>query len=74
MKVTWDAEDINPGRRYRKNIDSEEWIIGYLSGSASGSSRYVSISTRDGLVTDPQTKEQLAQLLTENNYLPVELL
>lgn len=31
-------------------------------------------SDQDGMVTDPRTKEQVAQVLTENGYLPVELL
>ena len=73
MKVTWEEKDINPGRIYSKEGIDEKWIIGYLS-AMDGPECYVSVSNRDGMVTDPRTKEQMAQLLTENGYLPVELL
>lgn len=70
MKVTWEAKDINTGRRYSKPGIGEEWIIGYISGM-DGPARYVSVSCQDGMVTGPLTKDQLAQVLTENGYLPV---
>ena len=73
MKVTWEAEDINPGRRYSKPGIGEKWIIGYMS-DVYGPARYVSVSEHDGMVTEPRTKAQVAQMLTENGYLPVELL
>jgi hypothetical protein len=73
MKVTWEADDIVPGRRYSKKGIGEKWIIGYLSDVA-GEGRYVSVSDRDGLVTSPGTKEYLANALNEEGYLPVELI
>lgn len=73
MKVTWEAEDITPGRRYSKPGIGEKWIIGYIS-DMNGQTRYVSVSEHDGMVTEPRTKERLAQVFTENGYMPVELL
>lgn len=73
MKVTWEAKDIWPGRRYSKPGIGEQWILGYIS-DMDGPARYISVSDRDGMATDPRTKEQIAQLLTEHGYLPVELL
>lgn len=73
MKVIWEEKDITPGRRYTKEGIGEKWIVGYLSG-ALGDARYVSVSDQDGMVTEPRTKEQIAQILTDNGYLPVELL
>ena len=73
MKVTWEADDIKPGRRYSKPGIGEKWILGYIS-DMDGPARYVSVSDQDGMVTEPRTKEQVAQVLTENGYLPVELL
>jgi hypothetical protein len=31
MRVFWEVKDINPGRRYSKEGNSEVWIIGYIS-------------------------------------------
>lgn len=73
MKVEWEAEDIVPGRRYGKEGLREKWVIGYLS-FADGQERYVSISDQDGMVTEPKAKEQMARNLTENGYLPLELI
>ncbi len=73
MKVTWEEKDITPGRKYSKEGMGEKWIIGFLS-NVDGAERYVSVSDQDGMVTAPRTKEQMAQTLTEDSYMPVELL
>ncbi len=73
MKVTWEAKDITTGRRYSKPGIGEKWIIGYIS-DIDGPARYVSVSDQDGMITTPRSKEQMAQVLTENGYLPEELL
>lgn len=72
MKVTWEAEDIWPGRKYSKR-NIEEWIIGYLS-CLEWPVKYVSISLNDGMVTHPMTKDEFAEVLNREGYLPVELL
>jgi hypothetical protein len=73
MKVIWETEDIKPGRRYSKKGIGENWIIGYLSDT-DGEDRYVSVSELDGMVSVPYTTERMAQMLTENGFMPVELL
>lgn len=73
MKVIWEEKDIRPGRRYSKPGIGETWIVGFLA-DATTECASVSISAQDGMVTGPRTKEQLAQLLTEQGYLPTELL
>lgn len=73
VKVIWDPDDIKPGRRFSKAGIKEKWSIGYISGM-SAAARYVTVSDCDGMVTEPRTKEQMAQALTENGYLPIELL
>jgi hypothetical protein len=61
MQVTWEVEDITPGRRYGKKGIGETWIIGYIC-AMDGPARYVSVSDHDGLVTEVGTKEQLARM------------
>jgi hypothetical protein len=73
MKVTWEPDDITPGRRYSKKGLRERWIIGYLA-ELDGPSRYVSVSESDGMVTQARTKEEVARMLTQHGYLPLELL
>lgn len=73
MKVIWEVNDIILGRRYGKPGFIEEWTIGYLAWEHE-SARYISVSNQDGMVTNPHTKERLAEILTENDYLPLELL
>lgn len=73
MKVTWEASDIKAGRRYSKPGISEIWMIGYLAG-ADEPNRWVSISSEDGMVTLPYTREQMAESLTNAEYLPVEVM
>lgn len=73
MKVIWEADDIVTGRRFGMRQVEEKWIIGYIS-SVEGPARYVTVSDQDGLVTDPCTREYLAQRLNADGYLPLELL
>jgi hypothetical protein len=72
----WRAEDIKPGRRYTKKDTEEVWLIGYRTDAvANYEARYVSVSENDGLVTSPpRTKEDLAKVLNEDGYVPVDIL
>lgn len=72
MKAIWFAEDIITGQRYFKPGTKEVWIIGYRP-DLDGVTRFVSISLEDGMVTSPETREQIAECLTKNEYLPIEL-
>jgi hypothetical protein len=76
----WQAEDIKPGRRYTKKGTEEVWIIeemfviGYHN-SDEYKSCYVSVSENGGRVASlPYTKEEMAAILNENEYVPVDIL
>lgn len=71
MKVTWEADDITPGRRYSKPGIKEVWLIGYIP-DVHGLKRYVSVSLNDGMVTDPCEQKNISK--STNGYLPCELL
>jgi hypothetical protein len=72
---SWETEDIKPGRRYTKKDTEEVWIIGYRADADNYETRYVSVSENDGMVTTPpHTKEELAVILNEYGYVPMELL
>lgn len=73
MKVTWEAEDIIPGRRYSKPGIQEVWTIGFLAAEQT-QVRYVSVSNQDGMVTPPMAKGDLAASLNTSEYIPVELI
>jgi len=71
----WKAEDIKPGRRYTKKDTEEVWIIGYRADAVVNyKARYVSVSENDWMITSPYTKEELAGILNENGYVPMDLL
>jgi hypothetical protein len=70
----WEAEDIKPGRRYSKSATGEVWLIGYRADADDYKACYVSILENDGMVTSPYTKEELARILNENGYVPVDFL
>lgn len=71
MKVTWETEDIRPGRRYSRADISEVWMIGY---DPELGEQFASVSLLDGLITDFKTRERMAKDLTENGYVPLELM
>jgi len=73
MKIIWEAEDIKPGLRYSKNHTKEVWIIGYRADADNYEARYVSVSENDWMVTSPYTKEDLAKILNESGYMPVQI-
>ena len=73
IDVTWEEKDIVFGTRYGRIGLNEEWLIGYM-GCSEGPARYVSISTADGMVTEAITKAAFAARLTENKYIPINLL
>lgn len=73
MRVTGEEKDIVPGRRYGRDGLSETLQIGFLA-SEDSAARYVSVSNSDGMVTAPRTKSDLAEALTNERYVPVELL
>jgi len=70
----WKTEDVRPGRRYTKKDTEEIWIIGYRTDIGDYNARYVSVSENDGMVTLPYTKEEFAQVLNANEYVPVDIL
>lgn len=73
MKIIWQEEDIQVGRIYGRPGMKETWMIGYRP-EIDGTIRYVSISMVDGMITLPQTKAEMAEILTSNEYCPIEFL
>lgn len=70
MRIIWEAKDIKGGVRFG-GVGSETWMIGWPTGKAGF---FVTISLSDGLVTDPALPADIAQRLSQNGYLPIELL
>lgn len=73
MRVTWEADDIKPGRVVGKPDRRERWMIGYGAWTQSDI-RYSLISLSDGQICTLQSKQNLAEQLTLSGELPVELL
>ena len=73
MKVIWSEQDIKPGQIYGKRTIQERWIIGFIPW-IDGDKKYTSTSLSDGQVNSTQTKSEVANDLTESEYLPLELL
>lgn len=73
MKFTWEESDVVPGVRVGKRDRAEQYIIGYLNGSAKGSN-FCLVSLEDGMVTNVGTAAALADSLNSNREEPVETL
>lgn len=52
----------------------EEAATFWPMDSESGDKRYCSISLVDGMVLQPHSKEELAAVLNEGKYVPMELI
>jgi hypothetical protein len=74
MKVIWEPTDIRAGRRYGKLNVTERWMIGYKVSTPSFMHLWYSVSLTDGMVTSGISDVELAASLTEDGYLPEELL
>lgn len=72
MKITWEASDIRGGRRVQSTASDEVQVIGFRGEL--DQQRYVLVSLSDGNITLPQTKEDLAHLLTLQHQWPLEML
>lgn len=77
MKITWEADDIRPGRRVRKPGTTEDHILGYIIRSPDDHrpcQRFTIISLADGLVwLQADDKQEIATALSEEGFMPVEL-
>jgi len=73
MKFIWEESDIRPGRKYTRPDINEVWMIGYVVNTSTHA-KYVSVSMNDGMVTTTDNKSNLADVLTKNNYVPVEFI
>jgi hypothetical protein len=76
MKVIWEESDIFAGRRYTKLGTTEIWLIGYrvdITAPKNAAKRYIQISLSDGMCCAEGTAAQLAPALTEQGYIPIEL-
>ena len=73
MKIEWQPEDIQAGRRVGHPERIEQWIIGYMGAAKSDEPRWVLVSLSDGMVMVPITKEELCAKLNTMGDLPLEL-
>lgn len=73
MKITWEVKDIKVGMLYSKPGIREKWMIGYRYNEQ-GDRQIVSISMDDGFVTHSTTEDDLARLLTVEEYWPMSLI
>jgi hypothetical protein len=72
MRVTWEKEDIVPGRQVGYADKSERWIIGYLHEETGKT--FALISLADGLVSERGTQNGIAAHLNETGAVPAVLL
>lgn len=72
MKIEWTADDIKAGRTVGKPDRTERWMIGYFA-ARTGFDRWTLVSLSDGMVTEPVTKEQMADRLNASSELPCEI-
>lgn len=73
MKISYEQKDINPGQRYGKPGVEERWIVGYSPG-AEEQQRYAMISLADGIIASRGTRADIADTLSDGEYLPAEVL
>jgi hypothetical protein len=75
VKIEWQADDIQAGRRIGHPENNEQWMIGYLASTKSDEPRWVLIRLADGMINDPPLgKTDLAKNLNASKFLPLELL
>jgi hypothetical protein len=74
MKIEWQAEDVQAGRRIGHPDHLEQQIIGYLGNMRSDEARWALVSLSDGMIMIPVTREELAAKLNAMGNLPIEML
>ena len=72
MKLIWEEKDIKAGRKVAGHGQSEKFIIGYRPETETKTFCLISLS--DGLVGTAKAACCLTEELTENNFIPDELL
>jgi hypothetical protein len=74
MKVIWEEGDIYSGVRFGFKECSTRWRIGFLTERTDTKALWGIICEQDYFVYPGKTPAQVAEYLTENGYLPSELL
>ena len=74
MKIEWQPDDIQAGRRIGHPERAEQWVIGYSAGMTSDEARWTLVSLTDGMIGDLVTTAELAARLNQSGELPLELL
>lgn len=72
MKLVWEVDDVQFGRKVQRPGTAEVWIIGYPAGTRSGEPRYSLVSLSDGMIGAPYNRADFAKELTDDGYFPVE--
>lgn len=74
MKVIWEPSDIFPGRRVGVMSGPWNWVIGYHSDCDSIGMKYALIRLKDGEIGFERTPTDMADYLTQTEYLPIQLI
>lgn len=75
MKIAWEASDIRGGSVVGRKGRDERWMIGYQPGRDNPETRWVLVSLADGCISaGPASAEIIADALTKNGDIPIELI
>ena len=74
MKIEWQLEDIQAGRRVVTPGRNEPWMIGYIASMRSDEPRWALVSLTDGMIGKPVSREELAADLNKIGEMPLELM
>lgn len=74
MKIEWQPDDIQAGRRIGHPNRGEQWMIGYEAGMRSDEPRWRLVSLSDGIIGPMLSREDMALRLNDSGELPTELL
>jgi hypothetical protein len=74
MKIIYEASDIEVGKVYGKDgYDGHSIMVGYYPESDE-IENYVIINLSDGCISVQRSKFEVAKYLTDNDYIPEEIL
>lgn len=75
MKIEWQDDDIQPGRRVGKVGRTEQWMIAYFADRPPAEAvRYALVSLSDGMIQAALSAEAMAHHLNASGDMPIEML
>ena len=72
MRFIWETSDIMAGRRVRES-NGTEYLIGYIPGHGEGCCVLVNLETGEIFGFSRKTKTEMAEHLTTDDFVPVNL-